>query len=115
MAINKQMNALARINASYLCCRARMTLQHRSDLGFTVETKTAPTKTEKTAAFVAEQNAARFAAILEDKNKSVELYRKHAFQPGEKDGLTQEERLITLRSHIENVRAQSYARLNRMR
>lgn len=92
----------------------RMTLQHGSDLGFTVESKTAPTKSEKTSAFVAQQNAARFAAILEDKNKSIELYRKHAFQPGEKDGLTQEERLIALRSHIENVREQSYTRLNRM-
>jgi len=92
----------------------RMTLQHGSDLGFTVETKSAPTKSEKTSAFVAQQNAARFAAILEDKNKSIELYRIHAFQPGEKDGLTQEERLIALRSHIENVREQSYARLNQM-
>ena len=92
----------------------RMTLQHGSDLGFTVETKSAPTKDEKTSAFVAQQNAARFAAILEDKNKSIELYRIHAFQPGEKDGLTQEERLMALRSHIENVREQSYARLNQM-
>lgn len=92
----------------------RMTLQHGSDLGFTVESKPAPTKSEKTSAFVAQQNAARFAAILEDKNKSIELYRIHAFQPGEKDGLTQEERLIALRSHIENVREQSYARLNQM-
>jgi hypothetical protein len=92
----------------------RLTLQHGSDLGFTIESKTAPTRAEKTTAFVAQQNANRFAAILEDKNKSVELYRKHAFQPGEKDGLTQEERLIALRSHIENVREQSYTRLNRM-
>ena len=92
----------------------RMTLQHGSDLGFAVESKTAPTKEEKTAAFVAQQQAARFAAILEDKNKSIELYRKHAFQPGEKDGLTQEERLIALRSHIENVREQSYTRLNQL-
>ncbi|MCC6823544.1 MAG: hypothetical protein IT579_22695, partial [Verrucomicrobia subdivision 3 bacterium] len=37
----------------------RMILQHGSDLGFTIETKTAPTKTEVTAAFVAKQNAAR--------------------------------------------------------
>jgi len=92
----------------------RMTMQHGSDLGFTVETKTAPTRWEKTAAFVAQQNAALFAAILEDKNKSIELYRKHAFQPGEKDGLTQDERLIALRSHIENIREQSYIRLNQM-
>ena len=37
----------------------RFTLQHSSDLGFTVETKTAPTRKEKAAAFVAQQNAAR--------------------------------------------------------
>ena len=92
----------------------RFTLQHSSDLGFTVQTKSAPTRQEKAAAFVAQQNAARFVAILEDKNKSIELYRKHAFQPGEEDGLTQEERLIQLRSHIENVRELSYARLNQM-
>jgi type I restriction-modification system DNA methylase subunit len=91
-----------------------MALQYVSELGFSVESKAAPTRKEKVAAFVAEQNAARFAAILEDKNKSIELYRKHAFQPGLKDGLTQEERLITLRSHIENIRNQSYARLNQM-
>ncbi len=92
----------------------RMTLQHRSDLGFSVESKSAPTKEEKASAFIAQRNAEKFAAILEDKNKSIELYRKHAFLPGEKDGLTQEERLITLRSHIENVREQSYTRLNQL-
>lgn len=92
----------------------RMALQYVSELGFTVESKAAPTRKEKVAAFVAEQNAARFAAILEDKNKSIELYRKHAFQPGLRDGLTQEERLFELRSHIENVRNQSYTRLNQM-
>ena len=92
----------------------RMTLQHGSDLGFAIESKTAPTKEEKAAAFIAEQQAARFAAILEDKNKAIELYRKHAFQPGEKDGLDQEERVFRLREHIENVRTQSYSRLNRM-
>ncbi len=92
----------------------RLTLQHGSDLGFTVETKTAPTKSETAATFVAQQNAARFAAILEDKNKSIELYRRHAFQPGEKDGLDQEERVFRLREHIEKVREESYARLNQL-
>ena len=92
----------------------RLTLQHSADLGFTVESKTAPTKREKAAAFVAERNAARFAAILADKNKSIDLYRKHAFLPGEQDGLDQEERILRLREHIEKVRRQSYARLNQM-
>ena len=59
----------------------RLTLQHDSALGFAVETKAAPTKQEKVAAYVAQRTAARFAAILEDKNRSIELYRKHAFQP----------------------------------
>jgi hypothetical protein len=92
----------------------RMTLQHGSDLGFTVETKTAPTRTEKTTAFVAQQNAARFAAILEHKNRSIELYRKHAFERHDRDAVTQEVALIQLRSDIENVRRESYDRLNQM-
>ena len=92
----------------------RMTLQHGSDLGFTVETKTAPTKEEKTAAFVAKQTAERFAAILEHKNKSVELYRKHAFERHDLDAVTQDVALIQLRADIENVRRESYDRLNRM-
>jgi len=90
----------------------RMTLQHKSDLGFAVESKTAPTRAEKTTAFVAQQTAARFAAILDDKNKSIERYRRHAFQPGEKDGLDQEERVLRLREHIEKVRAEAYQTLN---
>ena len=92
----------------------RMILQHGSDLGFTVETKTAPTKEEKTAAFVAKQTADRFAAILEHKNKSIELYRKHAFERHDLDAITQDVALIQLRADIENVRRESYDRLNRM-
>ncbi len=92
----------------------RLTLQHSSDLGFTVETKTAPTKEEKATAFVSQQHAARFAAILEHKNKSIELYRKHAFERHDRDAVTQEVALIQLRSDIENVRRESYDRLNQM-
>jgi len=109
----------------------RMTLQHDSDLGFTVETKTAPTRAEITTAFVAQQNAARFAAILEDKNKSIELYRKHAFPATASratspavtgsaptadfaDLLDQDERVLRLREHIEKVRSDAYQTLNEL-
>ena len=94
--------------------QGRMILQHGSDLGFAVETKTAPTKQETAAAFIAQRNASRFAGILEHKNKSIELYRKHAFQKHEHDAITQDVALIQLRSDIENVHRESYARLNPM-
>ena len=81
---------------------------------FAVETTVAPSKREKVAAFVAERNAGKFAAILADKNKSIELYRKHAFQPEEIDALDQDTTLVQLRSHIDNVRAESYAKLNQL-
>ncbi len=94
--------------------QGRMTLQHGSDLGFTVESKTAPTKKEAAAAFLAGVNAAKFTALLERKNKSIELYKKHAFALGEVAGLKQEERLLHLRSDIENVRHEAYTRMNDM-
>ena len=81
---------------------------------FAVETTVAPSQREKVAAFVAERNAGKFAAILADKNKSIELYRKHAFQPEEIDALDQDTTLVQLRSHIDNVRAESYAKLNQL-
>ena len=84
------------------------------DLAFTVETTLAPSQREKVAAFVAERNAGKFAAILADKNKSIALYRKHAFQPEEIGPLDQDTTLVQLRSHIDNVRAESYARLNQL-
>ncbi len=81
---------------------------------FAVETTVAPSQREKVAAFVAERNAGKFAAILADKNKSIALYRKHAFQPEEVGVLDQDTSLIQLRSHIDNVRAESYAKLNQL-
>jgi hypothetical protein len=94
--------------------QGRMKLRHSTDLGIEVETTTAPTQAETAAKFVAQRNAASFAAILEHKNKSIELYRKHAFQKHENDAVTQDVALIQLRSDIENVRRESYARLNPM-
>lgn len=81
---------------------------------FAVETTVAPSQREKVAAFVAERNAGKFAAILADKNKSIELYRKHAFRPEEIGPLDQDTTLVQLRSHIVNVRAESYAKLNQL-
>lgn len=95
----------------------RMTLVHEPaplELGFTVESKTAPTRKETVAAFAAQRNAARYAALLADKNKSIALYKKHAFAPGEREGITQDERLLQLRDHIDRLRAESYAQLNKM-
>ena len=81
---------------------------------FTVETTVAPSQREKVAAFVAERNAGKFAAILADKNESIALYRKHAFKPEEIDALDQDVTLVQLRSHIENVRAESSRKLNEL-
>lgn len=92
----------------------RLTLQHTSDLGFTVESKMVPTHKEKAAAFMAQRNAEKFAELLAWKNKSIELYRKHAFESGEKDGLDQEARVLQLRSDIENVHREAYQRMNEM-
>jgi type I restriction-modification system DNA methylase subunit len=92
----------------------RFTLQHSSDLGFTVETKSAPTIKEKQAALVAGRNAEKFAALLDHKNKSIDLYRRHAFKSQEIDALDQNTALIQLRSDIENVRREAYERMNRM-
>ncbi len=92
----------------------RLTLQHGSDLGFTVETKTAPKKKEITAAYLAGLNAEKFAALLERKNKSIELYKKHAFALGEVEGQKQEDRLLRLREDIEDARREAYTRMNEM-
>ena len=94
--------------------QGRLTLQHGSDLGFTVETKTAPKQKEVTAAYLAGLNAEKFASLLERKNKSIDLYKRHAFALGEVEGLKQEERLLNLRADIENARQEAYTRMNEM-
>ncbi|MBA3352021.1 MAG: hypothetical protein H0U23_06275 [Blastocatellia bacterium] len=81
---------------------------------FEVETTVVPSQREKDVAFVAQRNAGKFAAILADKNKSIELYRKHAFKSEEIGPLDQDVTLIQLRSHIDNVRKDSYAKLNQL-
>lgn len=62
--------------------------------------------------------AANYKAILEDKNKSIELYKKHAFIPGEEklaggdEGTHQDTRLLNLRRHIEKLNQESQDKLN---
>jgi len=62
--------------------------------------------------------AANYKAILADKNKSIELYKKHAFIPGEEqlaggdEGTEQNSRLLNLRRHIEKLNQESQAKLN---
>ncbi|KYC34768.1 transcriptional regulator [Scytonema hofmannii PCC 7110] len=62
--------------------------------------------------------AANYKAILVEKNKSIELYKKHAFisgeeqLPGEQQGTEQQSRLQMLRSHIEKLNRESQEKLN---
>ncbi|MCT7949378.1 hypothetical protein NG798_06240 [Ancylothrix sp. C2] len=56
--------------------------------------------------------AQNYQAILADKNKSIELYKKHAFLPGEHQELSQEVRLLQLRNHIEKLNQESQEKLN---
>ena len=62
--------------------------------------------------------ADNYKKILEQKNKSIELYKKHAFIPGEENlrggelGTHQDARLSHLRRDIENLNKQSQAKLN---
>jgi hypothetical protein len=53
-----------------------------------------------------------YKAILADKNKSVDLYKKHAFESGEQAAGSQESRLLMLRSHIEQLNRESQDKLN---
>ena len=62
--------------------------------------------------------ANKYKAILEEKNKSIELYKKHAFIPGKEnfvstdEGTEQDTRLLNLRKHIDNLNKQSQSKLN---
>lgn len=62
--------------------------------------------------------ADNYNKILEQKDKSIELYKKHAFIPGEENlpggelGTHQDARLLNLRRDIENLNKQSQAKLN---
>ncbi|NMG09440.1 DNA methyltransferase [Brasilonema sp. UFV-L1] len=62
--------------------------------------------------------AANYKTILNEKNKSIELYKKHAFIPGEEKlsagepGTSQQSRLQMLRTHIEKLNRESQEKLN---
>jgi Alw26I/Eco31I/Esp3I family type II restriction m6 adenine DNA methyltransferase len=56
--------------------------------------------------------AQNYQNVLTDKNKSIELYKKHAFLPGEHEELSQEVRLLQLRNHIEKLNQESQEKLN---
>jgi hypothetical protein len=57
--------------------------------------------------------ASEYQKILEDKNKSIDLYKKHAFQKYD-EHTSQESRLINLRTHIDKLNAESQAKLNQL-
>ncbi|NER78892.1 MAG: ATP-binding protein [Leptolyngbya sp. SIO1D8] len=53
--------------------------------------------------------------ILEEKNRSIELYKKHSFLHKDETGeLDQEDRLQQLRTHIEQVNRESEEKLNQL-
>ena len=62
--------------------------------------------------------ADNYKAILEEKNKSIELYKKHAFIPGDEKlpggelGTHQDARLLNLRKSIDNLNKESQKKLN---
>jgi Putative DNA-binding domain len=62
--------------------------------------------------------ANNYKAIVEDKNQSIELYKRHAFIPGEEKfvstdvGTHQDTRLLNLRTHIDNLNKKSQEKLN---
>jgi hypothetical protein len=58
--------------------------------------------------------AQNYQAILAEKNRSIELYKEHAFQLGEVEGTPQENRLQMLRNHIEDVNRESVQKLNQI-
>jgi hypothetical protein len=57
--------------------------------------------------------ASDYQQILEDKNKSIALYKKHAFQKQD-EHLPQEIRLLQLRDHIDKLNRESQAKLNQL-
>lgn len=58
--------------------------------------------------------AQNYQTILAEKNRSIELYKEHAFRLGEVEGTPQENRLQMLRNHIEDVNRESVQKLNQI-
>lgn len=57
--------------------------------------------------------ASAYEQILKDKNASVDLYKKHAFQKDDPE-LMQETRLLQLRDHIDKLNRESQGKLNEL-
>lgn len=55
-----------------------------------------------------------YQAILDEKNKSIEQYKNHIFDSAEGSGQDENTRLLKLREHIDEIRQNSYAKLNRL-
>jgi len=62
--------------------------------------------------FLGSQIASEYRDVLADKNRSIELYREHAFKLEDDEAGAQSDRLLMLRDAIEKVRRESYAKLN---
>ncbi len=58
--------------------------------------------------------ASNYREILKEKNRSIEQYKKHAFETGKLEGTSQESRLQMLRDHIDKVNRESIGKLNQL-
>ncbi len=58
--------------------------------------------------------ASQYRSILEEKNRSIALYKEHSFKPGKVEGTEQDDRLQMLRDHIDTVNRESQAKLNQL-
>ena len=58
--------------------------------------------------------ASSYRKILEEKNKNVDLYKKHAFQSEDIEETSQEARLQRLRNEIDKLNRDSYTKLNQL-
>jgi hypothetical protein len=86
----------------------RMPLVHEptaKDLGFAVESKTAPTTKEKVGAHLAEKRAKKYDELLREKNRLVDLYRRSALDF---------EDLTALKQSIESKKADARTILNKL-
>ena len=58
--------------------------------------------------------ANRYREILEEKNRSIAIYKTHAFNKDDGSGTEQDIRLLNLRRHIDQVNRESEAKLNQI-
>lgn len=84
----------------------RLTLVHEpteGDLGFTIESTTAPKRAETIAAHLATVRAAKYAELLAVKNRLITLYKEAPSLIG--SGAKESDALVTLRRSIEEQKA----------